>query len=93
MNESKTTNYQLLHLYKKFGIKIRDICSKDKFNDNQPCKGAYIINMQDSTDGNGTHWYLVYLEKPKKCAYFDSFGIINLLVIEEFAKRFGCQKY
>ena len=35
--------------------------------------GWYIINMQDSRDGNGTHWVCFKTGKP--LIYFDSFGI------------------
>jgi len=35
----------------------------------------YIINMQSSGEGSGTHWVLVYNVKHNFCIYFDSFGI------------------
>lgn len=100
MNSSRTTNYQLLNLCKHFGIPIRDICNKDLLNQNQPCEGGYIINMQDSTDGHGTHWVALWLEKvifPGKTSenitiYFDSFGIDPPLAVIEFCERYGGAK-
>ena len=92
MNSSRTTDAQLERLAHKFHVPLNAICNKDLLRNYQPCKGGYIMNMQDSTAGSGTHWCSIYLEKPGKCAYFDSFGIIYPLAVEEFAKRFGCTK-
>lgn len=39
-----------------------------------PLPGAYIINIQSSEDGSGTHWVSLYLAK-KKAFYSDSFGL------------------
>jgi hypothetical protein len=36
----------------------------------------YIINMQNSTDGGGTHWTLMYSHNIPTCLYVDSFGIV-----------------
>ena len=35
--------------------------------------GAYIVNLQDSDQGNGSHWTAFYIYKNQWC-YFDSYG-------------------
>ena len=48
---------------------------------------AYIINMQDSTAGNGSHWTAVININPKETVYFDSFGQDDAaLEVEKFMK-------
>ena len=37
-------------------------------------KKFYIINLQDSRDGDGTHWTVFYCNKPLNSIYFDAFG-------------------
>ena len=36
----------------------------------------YIVNMQDSNEGNGTHWTAFYYNYPSTSIYFDSYGFI-----------------
>ena len=52
--------------------------------------GCYIINMQSSTQGNGTHWVALYVQK-SNAFYFDSFGALPPNDIMTFIKqRKGC---
>ena len=44
--------------------------------------------MQDSDDGNGTHWVFMYIDKDGKALYFDSFGVPPPVEIEKFLKMF-----
>ena len=48
--------------------------------------GAYIINLQNSNDGNGTHWYCLYIEN-KHAMYFDSYGGPPPKEVVKFFKR------
>jgi hypothetical protein len=46
----------------------------------------YIINLQSSTQGNGSHWIALCIED-KDIFYFDSFGIICPSEVTNFCKR------
>jgi hypothetical protein len=50
-------------------------------------KKFYIINLQNSNEGPGTHWTLVYNVLPKYCLYFDPFGILPPPLVEKFMKK------
>jgi hypothetical protein len=43
----------------------------------------YIINLQDSDAGNGTHWTVFFYNKPLTSIYYDSFGFIAPLEVQE----------
>lgn len=48
--------------------------------------GSYIINMENSDVGNGTHWVLLKIFPTKEVIYFDSFGLPFPEQIREFVK-------
>ena len=53
------TNVDLENMADKLGLPIVGVFSKDELigDDKAPRQiGSYYINMQDSTEGNGTHW-------------------------------------
>ena len=52
----------------------------------KPVDGCYIINLQSSTQGNGTHWTAMIIWK-KKSYYFDSFGTAPPVEIINFTKK------
>lgn len=62
--------YEILNHH---NIKINGIYQKDKLTDLQD--GFYVINLQSSTDGNGSHWCGLYYNFDKSC-WFDSFGFV-----------------
>jgi hypothetical protein len=72
LNDKEITNF-----FNDTNIKLIDCCCKDEL----PHKryfGNYIINMQNSTDGNGTHWVFLKIDNNKGNPigiYFDSFGV------------------
>jgi len=81
MTEAFTTPSQLMAAAKRLRIPLNWVGAKDEFNLSTPIGKAgsrkgqgYIINLQDSNDGPGTHWVCVFLDPSKKPAYFDSFG-------------------
>ena len=53
MDSSLTTNQQLIDLANKFSIPLVAVVSKNHLYDMKPEKGGYIVNMEDSTDGDG----------------------------------------
>jgi hypothetical protein len=54
--------------------------------------GSYYINLQNSDDGNGTHWTFAKIveddDGEPKAFYFDSFGFGMPKEVEEFLKPF-----
>ena len=43
----------------------------------------YIINLQDSDAGKGSHWTVFFYNKPLTSIYYDSFGFIAPLLVQE----------
>lgn len=80
------TNFELEELAQKHSIPLNTVVCKDQL---PPIArpGGYIVNMQDSHDGNGTHWVCVYIEG-QRAAYFDSFGVLPPVEIEQFLKPY-----
>ena len=67
------SNIELLEILKSVNIKINGVFTKDQIK--TPLKdGFYIINLQDSDDGNGTHWVVLYKINDNVSFYYDSFG-------------------
>jgi hypothetical protein len=55
--------------------------------------GCYIINLQSSTSGNGTHWLSLFIHK-QNSYFFDSYGAPPSVEIMKFVKkRKGCHMY
>jgi hypothetical protein len=88
MNEL-LSNLDLTDYCKKLNIPLNGIHSKDLFNTIKPKLGCYIINLQDSNVGNGTHWTGLIIKSNFSCIYFDSFGITMPYDIICFVKRFN----
>ena len=42
-----------------------------------------IINLQDSDAGKGSHWTVFFYNKPLTSIYYDSFGFIAPLLVQE----------
>jgi hypothetical protein len=68
------SNIDLKYYAKLFRIPLINVLSKDIYNKIKPQKGCYIINLQDSDNGNGSHWTALIITD-KNALYFDSFGI------------------
>jgi len=82
-----TSNIDLENFAKLLHIPLNAVLNKDLFINITPKEGCYIINLQDSYDGSGTHWVALYLNK-KIAIYFNSFGISIPTVILNFVRRF-----
>ena len=92
IDKSRTTNIELEKLAHRFKINLNGIYTKDMLKNIRPQKGGYIINMQDSDDGNGSHWISVYndIDNGKHISlYFDSFGIIPPYEIIDFMAKWS----
>ena len=74
------SNYDLYNLVEKMNLPLNDIIRKDE-GENITKIGFYIINLDDCK-GPGTHWTSLYYN-PLQSIYFDSFGFMAPLEIEE----------
>lgn len=81
------TNFDLIDLAEDNGFDLIGVYSKDELpSHHQP--GSYIINMQDSDVGNGTHWVVFKIFPNKQSCYFDSFGTGMPVEVSEFLEPF-----
>jgi hypothetical protein len=83
MSDFKTSSLQLEDYAKQLKLPLIGIFSKDTL----PTKcyiGSYIVNLQDATAGNGTHWVLLKIFPKKEVIYFDSFGLSPPTQISQF---------
>lgn len=82
------SNIDMDKILKSQGINIHGIYMKDEL----PVKlkrGFYIVNLQSSNVGNGTHWTAFYYS-PKHSYYFDAFGFV---APEEVENKFKVYTY
>jgi hypothetical protein len=78
------TNIQIDALLKN--IKNYKGCfSKDEIR-TKLADGYYVINLQDSNDGNGSHWCCLFVSKYFDL-YFDSYGFICPENIEQLCDK------
>lgn len=73
-----TTNIELEQMALIFGFKVI-VLSKDEFKplfslNSKAKNGNYIINMEDSDKGSGTHWVALKVYD-KQAFYFNTFGL------------------
>ena len=79
------SNFELERLAKFYRLPLISICMKDEL----PKKvedGCYIINMESSFMGSGTHWVALFVYK-NTAYYFDSFGATPPVEIIKFVKK------
>ena len=91
MDDELLSNVDLKYYAKLFKINLIDVLSKDLFKNIKAIEGCYIINIQSSNNGNGTHWTSLLLIK-NFAIYFDSYGIIMPNEILRFIKRYSFKK-
>jgi hypothetical protein len=58
------------------------VYSKDQLPKDLMRTKFYIINMESSNVGNGSHWVVFYYNNPLTSIYFDSFGFVAPLQVE-----------
>ena len=78
------SNFDIIDVCKYLDLPLVGIYMKDQLppKKNAPI-GYYIINMQSSTEGNGTHWVCL-CNIPDKRFYFDSFANGPPQLVEKF---------
>ena len=79
------SNFELEEIADHYNFNLT-VVMKDELVNYKPKNGNYIINLESSTSGNGTHW-LALIVHDKKCFYQDSFGIIPPQEVTEFCKK------
>jgi hypothetical protein len=93
VSQGFTTNHDLEEMAFRYDIPLRGVYSKDNLTMIIPQAGAYIINLQDQTEGQGSHWVAVQLEKvspfseKNESYYFDSFGVAPPCAVMDFCNR------
>ena len=60
---------------------FKGVYMKDQLPDKLE-RGSYIINLQSSKEGNGTHWVCLYYT-PNYSYYYDSYGFIAPLEVQK----------
>ena len=76
------SNVDIMDILNKYNISVGGIYSKDKIPTTLIPNTFYIINMQNSTEGDGTHWVVLYYNGVDNF-YFDAFGFICPKEIED----------
>jgi hypothetical protein len=85
-----TSSVQLEEYSQILNLPLIGIYSKNELP-THPSIGSYIINMEDSTAGNGSHWILLKIFPNKEVIYYDSFGLSPPRQITEFiGKKIAC---
>ena len=80
------SNIDINHILRSQGIKFNGIFMKDEL----PSKlklGFYIINLQSSNIGDGTHWTVLYYNY-RNSLYFDAFGFVPPVELEQKINRY-----
>jgi hypothetical protein len=52
------TNFEIEDIANHYGLNLSAVVMKDELANYKPKSGNYIINLESSTQGNGTHWIL-----------------------------------
>jgi transposase-like protein len=76
------SNSDIDEILKNYKIDYNGIFQKDCLP-NKLLNGFYIINLQSSNDGNGTHWCALYKVNDGYSIYFDSFGFLPAKDVED----------
>jgi hypothetical protein len=63
------SNFDLYELSEHFGFPLVQVLMKDELKSLKALKNSnYIVNLQSSNQGNGTHWVCVAI-RGKQCFY------------------------
>ncbi len=82
MINNTLSNYDIDEIIANYKIPFNGIYSKDSLP-NKLMNGFYIINLQDSDDGNGTHWTTLNKINDGYSIYYDSFGFVPPKDVED----------
>ena len=79
------SNFDIEEIANYYNINVI-IVMKDELKNMKPINTNYIVNLESSKDGNGTHWMALKIEN-KNCVYLDSYGMLPPEEIITFCKR------
>ena len=96
------SNFDIERICRKLELPIVGIFSKDELINQKRRIGSYYINMENSTDGDGTHWVLAKIydddlrdeDNDEKdihkvgALYFDPFGLDMPKEVRRFLEPF-----
>lgn len=83
------SNFDIEQLAEYYKVPILGVVMKDELPP-YVRDGGYIINLQSTTDGNGSHWTALHVDG-KSAFFFDSFGAPPSTEIMDYVKRrHGC---
>jgi len=77
---------QIMRYYGK-NQKFGGVLCKNELKNKSPNSKFWIVNMEDSDKGGGSHWICVIDTVPGEIYYVDSFGLPPPLDIISFMKR------
>ena len=76
------SNFDIMKIIQSQGVDdFKGVYMKDQLPDKLE-RGSYIINLQSSKEGNGTHWVCLYYT-PNFSYYYDSFGFVAPLEVQK----------
>ena len=79
------SNYEIENVAKHYKLNLIDCCMKDELPSHIQ-DGFYIINLESSNQGQGTHWTTLIVQ-PHLALFVDSFGAPPSIEIENFVKK------
>ena len=79
------SNFDIEEICQQYGVPLVGVFMKDELP-SQLCDGNYIINLQSSTEGNGTHWTALVIDKTN-AFFMDSFGAYPSQDIVKFVRK------
>ena len=80
--KNSLSNFDIMKIIQSQGVDdFKGVYMKDQLPDKLE-RGSYIINLQSSKEGNGTHWVCLYYT-PNYSYYYDSYGFIAPLEVQK----------
>ena len=86
VNTFMLTNFDLDEISEHYDFPLFQIVMKDELKTLSPKNGNYIINLESSSQGDGSHWLALAI-RGKKCFYFDPFGVLMPTEVIDFCRR------
>jgi len=86
MISNALSDTDIKNILKRQRIKLNGVYMKNELPQKLK-KGFYVVNLQSSQVGNGTHWVCFYYN-PKCSYYFDAFGFVPPLEVDKALKSY-----
>lgn len=80
-SKNSLSNFDIMKIIQSQGVDdFHGVFMKDQLPDKLE-RGSYVINLQSSKEGGGTHWVCLYYT-PNFSYYYDSYGFIAPLEVQ-----------